>query len=157
VEENGRDAFMMDKKKTDFDEFIEEVQSQILEEEKAIYSEKVIEEYNNPKNVGRMIEPDAFGIIEGSCGDTMEFYLKISDDKIKEIMFMTDGCGATIACGSMLTTMVKGMGIDDVMGITKDDLINALDGLPKENLHCAALAVGALRKAIINYRKKEDK
>lgn len=148
---------MIDKRKSDFDKFIEEVQREIIEEEKAIYSEKVIEEYNNPKNVGRMNDPDAFGIIDGSCGDTMEFYLKIGDDKIKEIMFMTNGCGATIACGSMLTTMAKGKSIDHVMGITKDDLINTLDGLPEENLHCAALAVGALRKAIINYRKKNDK
>jgi len=148
---------MIDKKKSDFDKFIEEVQMEIIEEEKAIFSEKVIQEYNNPKNVGRMNDPDAFGLIDGSCGDTMEFYLKICDDKIKEIMFMTNGCGATIACGSMLTTMVKGKSIDAVIGITNDDLLNALDGLPEENLHCAALAIGTLRKAIIDYRKKNDK
>jgi nitrogen fixation NifU-like protein len=148
---------MTNKKKTHIDKFIEEVQREIIEEEKTIYSEKVIEEYNNPKNVRRMSDPDAFGIIDGSCGDTMEFYLKIGNDKIKEIMFMTNGCGATIACGSMLTTMVKGKSIDDVMGITKDDLLNALDGLPEENLHCAALAIGTLRKAILNYRKKDDR
>lgn len=142
------------KKKSDFDKFIEEIQNEIIEEEKAIYSEKVIMEANNPKNVGRMTDPDAFGILDGSCGDTMEFYLKINDDKISDINFMTNGCGATIACGSMLTTMVKGKSIEHAISITKDDLITILDGLPKENLHCAALAVGALRKAIRNYRKK---
>lgn len=157
MEGSGRDAIMIDKKKSDFDKFIEELQSQIIEEEKAIYSEKVIEEYNNPKNVGRMSDPDAFGIIYGSCGDTMEFYLKISNNKINDIMFMTDGCGATIACGSMLTTMAKGKSIDEAIGITKGDLITVLNGLPEENLHCAALAVGTLRKAIRDYRKKDDK
>ena len=148
---------MKDKKKDDFDRFIEEVQSQIIEEEKAIYSKKVIKEYNNPKNAGRMPHPDAFGIVNGSCGDTMEMYLKIQDEKVSEITFMTDGCGATIACGSMLTSMVKGKSIADTMGITKDDLINALDGLPKDNLHCAALAVGTLRKALRAYHLKKGK
>ena len=87
----------------------------------------------------------------------MEMYLKIQDEKVSEITFMTDGCGATIACGSMLTSMVKGKSIADTMGITKDDLINALDGLPKDNLHCAALAVGTLRKALRAYHLKKGK
>jgi nitrogen fixation NifU-like protein len=146
----------MEKKKTDLDRFIDEVQKEINEEERDIYSEKVIEEANNPKNVGRMTDCDAAGILDGSCGDTIEIYMKIKNNKIIDTSFMTNGCGATIACGSMLTTMVKGKEIDKVMNITKDDLINALDGLPEENLHCAALAVGSLRKAIMNYRKKRD-
>lgn len=148
---------MKEKKKTDFDKFIKGIQQEIIDEEKAIYSEKVIEEYNNPKNAGQMPVPDAFGIVKGPCGDTMEIYLKIDNGQIKEVMFMTDGCGTTIACGSMLTTMVKGKGIDDVMGITNDDLLNALDGLPEESLHCAALAVGTLRKALNSYHIKENK
>ena len=147
---------MKEKKKTDFDKFIREVQQEIIDEEKAIYSEKVIEEYNNPKNAGQMPAPDAFGVVKGSCGDTMEIYLKIDNDQIQEVMFMTDGCGTTIACGSMLTTMVKGKGIDAAMSITKDDLLNALDGLPEENLHCAALAIGTLRKAINSLHVKKD-
>lgn len=147
---------MMEKKKTDLDRFIDEVQKEIMEEEREIYSEKVIEEANNPKNVGRLADCSAVGILKGSCGDTIEVYMMIKNGNITDISFMTDGCGATIACGSMLTTMVKGKGIDDVMDITKDDLINALDGLPEENLHCAALAIGSLRKAIMNYRKKRD-
>jgi nitrogen fixation NifU-like protein len=71
-------------------------------------------------------------------------------------MFMTDGCGATIACGSMITTMVKGIGIEDVMDIADEDLIKALEGLPDENLHCAALAVGTLHKALRGYLKGEN-
>lgn len=156
MEKNERDVDMKEKNKTDFDKFIEKTQQEIIEEEKAIYSKKVIEENNNPKNVGRMSKSDTFGIVDGSCGDTMEIYLKISNAQIKDVMFMTNGCGATIACGSMLTTMVKGKNIDDAINITKEDLINALEGLPEENLHCAALAVGTLGKAIRNYREKES-
>ena len=145
---------MKQKKKTDFDKFIEGVQQEIIEEERAIYSEKVIEEANNPKNVGRMTDCDACGVLDGSCGDTIEIYMKVRNDKIADISFMTDGCGATIACSSMITEMVKGKSTDDAMEVTKDDLIDALGGLPEENLHCAALAVGSLKKAILNYRKK---
>lgn len=145
---------MMEKKKTDFDKFIEDIQREIIEEERAIYSEKTIEEANNPKNVGRMADCDAAGILDGSCGDTIEIYLKVRNNAITDISFMTDGCGATIACSSMLTEMVKGKSIDHAMEVTKDDLIDALGGLPADNLHCAALAVGSLKKAIMNYRKK---
>ena len=145
---------MKDNKKTDFDKFIEGIQQEIIEEEKAIYSEKVIEEANNPKNVGRMTDCDAVGVLEGSCGDTIEIYMKVKNDKIKDISFMTDGCGATIACGSMITEMVKGKSTNDAMEITKDDLLDVLGGLPKENLHCAVLAIGSLKKAILNYREK---
>lgn len=145
---------MKENKKTDFDKFIEGIQQDIIEEEKAIYSEKVIEEANNPKNVGRMTDCDAVGVLEGSCGDTIEIYMKVKNDKIKDISFMTDGCGATIACGSMITEMVKGKSTNDAMEITKDDLLDVLGGLPKENLHCAVLAIGSLKKAILNYREK---
>jgi nitrogen fixation NifU-like protein len=113
-----------------------------------IFSERVIEEYNNPKNIGKMEQPDAFATITGWCGDTMEIYLKMDHDIIEDILFMTDGCGATIACGSMLTSMVKGKSIDKVEIITKDDLITALEGLPEENLYCAHLAIIKLENAL---------
>ena len=157
MEESGGDVDMNERKNKDFDEFIEGLQQDIIEEEKAIYSKKVIDEYNNPKNAGRMKDPDTHGIISGPCGDTMEIYLKISDDRIVGAMFMTDGCGATIACGSMITTMVMGKDINDIMGLTNKDLINALDGLPEENLHCAALAVNTLHKAIDRYEEMENR
>jgi nitrogen fixation NifU-like protein len=146
----------MEKKKTDLDKFIEETQREIIEDERAIYSKKTLAEAHNPKNVGRMTDCDAAGILDGSCGDTIEIYLKVRSDLITDISFMTDGCGATIACGSMLTEMVKGKSTDFAFEVTKDDLIEALGGLPTENLHCAALAVGSLKKAILNYRKKRN-
>ena len=142
---------MKTEKDEKFDRFIEQIQEDIMAEERAIYSERVLAEFNNPQNVGRMDNPDAFGIMDGSCGDTMELYLKIKNDVIQDITFMTDGCGATIACGSKITQMVKGRRVAEVEALIKDDLIDALDGLPKEHIHCAALAVGTLRKALKNY------
>ena len=134
-----------------FDRMVEEIQRQIIEDERATYSQKVIEEYYNPKNLGRMSDPDAVGIVHGWCGDTMEIYLRMNGSRIEEATFMTDGCGPTVACGSKLTTMVHGMSLDEACQIEQDDLVAALDGLPEESLHCAELAVNTLRKAINHY------
>lgn len=134
--------------KSDFDKMIDKIQNEIYEQERMIFSERVIKEYNNPKNIGKMAQPDAFATLTGSCGDTMEIYLKMDHDIIEDISFMTDGCGATIACGSMLTSMVKGKSVEEAKAITDDDLITALQGLPEENLHCAHLAVITLEKAL---------
>jgi len=137
-------------KESAFDRMVEEIQRQIIEDERATYSQKVIEEYYNPKNLGRMNDSDAVGIVQGWCGDTMEIYLKMNGSRVEEAMFMTDGCGPTVACGSKLTTMVHGMSLDEARQIEQDDLVAALDGLPEESLHCAELAVGTLREAIAN-------
>jgi nitrogen fixation NifU-like protein len=131
---------------------VEEIQRRIIEDERATYSQKVIEEYYNPKNLGRMSAPDAVGIVHGLCGDTMEIYLRINSSRIEEATFMTDGCGPTVACGSKLTTMVRGMSLDQASEITPENLIAALDDLPEESLHCAELAVSTLQEAIANGR-----
>jgi nitrogen fixation NifU-like protein len=135
-------------KRSDFDNMVEMLQRNVNEQERMIFSEKVIQEYNSPKNIGKMAQPDAFAILTGWCGDTMEIYLKMEHEIVADITFMTDGCGATIACGSMLTSMVKGKSIDEAEAITEDDLIAALEGLPEENLHCAYLAIITLRDAL---------
>jgi len=161
VEDGGEGAekitgggFVSEEDKSNFDKQMEIIQSMILEAVRARYSEKVIDEANNPNNVGRMNEPDGCGIITGPCGDTMEFYLKVKEGTIDDISFMTDGCGPTIACGSVTTSRVKGKVVDDARTFTDRDLIDALDGLPEENLHCAKLAIDALREAIKNIGKK---
>jgi nitrogen fixation NifU-like protein len=135
-------------KKSDFDNVVEKLQRNVNEQERMIFSEKVIEEYNSPKNIGKMVQPDAFAILTGWCGDTMEIYLKMEHEIVADITFMTDGCSSTIACGSMLTSMVKGKSLDEAEAITEDDLIAALEGLPEENLHCAHLAIITLRDAL---------
>lgn len=138
--------------RSDIDRVVEEIQRWIIERERALYSEKVIEEYHHPKNLGRMSEPDAIGIVQGWCGDTMEIYLRINDRRIVEATFMTDGCGPTIACGSKLSTMIQGMSLDEAGALAKDALLTALDGLPEGSVHCAELAVNTLQEAIANYR-----
>lgn len=135
---------------TDFDRMVVELQRQVIEQEQALYSARVIEEAHNPRNLGRMPEPDAYGIVHGWCGDTMETYLRLDGERIKEATFMTDGCGPSVACGNMITTMVRGMSLEEAGKITPENLIAALDGLPKESTHCAELAVSTLRDAIAN-------
>jgi nitrogen fixation NifU-like protein len=140
---------------TDFDRLVAELQQQIDEQERALYSAKVIEEAHNPKNLGRMAGSDAYGIVHGWCGDTMEVYLRLNGARIREATFMTDGCGPSVACGSMLTTMVREVSLEEAGEIKAEDLVAALDGLPEESLHCAELAVNTLHEAIAN-RSTED-
>ena len=139
---------------TDFDRFVDELQQQIIEQARAVYSDKVIEAFYNPRNLGRMPEPDACGIVHGWCGDAMEVYLRLNGERIEQASFMTDGCGPTVACGSTLTTMVRGMSLQEAVGITPEDLLEALDGLPEESVHCAELAVSTLREAIANRSRR---
>ncbi len=137
-----------DRKKSDLDKFVEEVQKEIDRKEAETYSKRVIEEYRNPKNIGRMEESDGAAKFKGPCGDTMEVYLKVKGGRIKYICFFTDGCGPSIACGSMLTQMARGRTLDGAADLSKEKLIEALGGLPDESLHCAELAVTTLRKAL---------
>lgn len=137
----------------DFLKLLEELQRKIEYEEEKTYSKIVIQEYRNPSNFGVLENPDALGEIKGSCGDTMKITLQIKNRKIKKALFWTDGCGATIACGSMLTKMTKDKTIDESADITSEKLTKALDGLPKEHLHCTKLAVDTLQRAIKNYNE----
>ena len=147
---------MQQQKTSDFDRMVEELQREIVEQEQALYSDKVIEEAHNPRNLGRMPEPDTHGLVHGWCGDTMEIYLRLNGERIEEATFMTDGCGATLACGSVLTQMVTGVSLEEASEIRPKDLLSALDGLPKENVHCAELAVSTLQNAIFNWRAARD-
>jgi nitrogen fixation NifU-like protein len=141
---------------TDFDRAMEELQQQVIEQARALYSAKVVEEFYNPKNLGRMREPDTHGLVHGWCGDTMEIYLRLDSERIKEAAFVTDGCGPTVACGSKLTTMIEGMSVAEASEIRPKDLLEALDGLPEENAHCAELAVSTLQNALLNWRVEKD-
>lgn len=147
---------MAEDSKSNFDKMMDIIQAELDAEAKAIFSKKVLDECKRPQNIGRMNNPDSVGIITGPCGDTMEFFLKVKNDIITDIQFMTDGCAPTVACGSMVTKMAKGKSFLEVSKITNNDLINALDGLPDENLHCAKLAVDTLQKAIINFKIEWD-
>jgi len=93
----------------ELEEFVEELQEQIRAEERMVYSKKAIEEYEKPKNLGMLKNADGEATIQGPCGDTMEIYLKIKEEKINQVSYMTYGCGVSVACGSMVTSIVKGM------------------------------------------------
>ena len=141
--------------KSDFDKMVENIQNELDAEAEAIFSKKALYECSHPVNLGRIKNPDAVGIITGPCGDTMDFFCKVEKNKLTEIKFMTNGCAPTIACGSMVSRMVIGKPLDEILKITYNDLINTLDGLPEENRHCAKLAVDTLQKAIRNYQIEE--
>ncbi len=133
------------------DEALFEIQKAIIEDARKIYSQKVIELFLNPKNVGVIENPDGFGTYTGPCGDTIDIYLKVKDGIIVECKFMTDGCGTTIAAGSMATILASEKEVREALAISENDIERELGGLPDESKHCALLAATALKNALLNY------
>ena len=122
------------------------------------YSKKVMEHFMNPKNVGKIENPDGYGKVGNPvCGDLMEIYIKVENDVIKDIKFKTFGCGSAIATSSMVTELAIGKTIDEAFKITRNDVANELDGLPPQKMHCSNLAADALHAAIEDYKKKKKK
>jgi len=129
----------------------DDLQKLILADARSVYSETVVQHAMNPKNLGMMQNADGFAREIGSCGDTMEIWIKVSSDTIDSATFMTDGCGPSIASGSMATEMATGKSIAEARKITQADVLNALGGLPEESQHCALLAANTLKAAIKDY------
>ena len=122
------------------------------------YSEKVMEHFRNPRNVGEIDNPDGIGHVGNPvCGDIMEFYIKVKDNTIVEAKFKTFGCGAAIATSSMVTELVKGKTVEEALKISNRAVAEALGGLPPIKLHCSVLAEEALRSAIKDYLEKKKK
>lgn len=115
------------------------------------YSEKLIDHFKNPRNQGRIEDADAVGE-EGNpvCGDVMKIYLQVQDDRIQDIKFETMGCAAAIAVSSVMTEMVKGKSLQEAKNITKEEIVEALGGLPETKVHCSMLGIDALKGAINN-------
>jgi nitrogen fixation NifU-like protein len=132
-------------------EAFDELQELVMSDARKIYSEAVIDHAMNPRNLGEMKEADGFARITGSCGDTMEIWIKVNADTIVKTSFMTDGCGTSIASGSMVTEMAKGKSIIEAQRTTQGDVLDALGGLPQESEHCALLAANTLKTAIRDY------
>jgi len=119
------------------------------------YSEKVMEHFKNPRNVGEIENPDGIGHVGNPvCGDIMELYIKVNNGIIVDAKFKTFGCGAAIATSSMVTEMVKGKSIEEALKISNKTVAEALDGLPAVKMHCSVLAEEALKSAIEDYRNK---
>jgi len=120
-----------------------------------MYSEKVMEHFQNPRNVGEIEDADGVGEIGNPvCGDIMKLYIKVKDNRITEAKFKTFGCGAAIATSSMVTELVKGKTLEEAEKISRDTVAEALGGLPPVKLHCSNLAADALQKAIEDYRNR---
>lgn len=119
------------------------------------YSEKVMEHFQNPRNVGEIKDADGIGEVGNPvCGDMMTFYIKVKDNKLEDVKFKTFGCGAAIAVSSMVSELAKGKTIDEALKITNASVAQELGGLPPNKMHCSNLGADALHKAIENYKKK---
>ena len=123
-----------------------------------MYSKTVLDHFRNPRNVGVIQDPDGVGEIGNPlCGDIMTIYLKVSNEHIEDIKFQTFGCGAAIAVSSMLTEIAKGKSLADAKKLTNKNIADALEGLPKQKLHCSNLGADALHMAIKDYEEKSTR
>ncbi|MCW4038588.1 MAG: Fe-S cluster assembly scaffold protein NifU [Candidatus Bathyarchaeota archaeon] len=122
-----------------------------------MYSEKVMDHFRNPRNMGEIPDADGMGTVGNPvCGDMMNIYIKVEDNRIVDIKFKTFGCGAAIATSSMVTELAKGKTLDEAMKLTRSDVADSLDGLPPVKMHCSNLAADGLHEAIKDYRKKRE-
>jgi nitrogen fixation NifU-like protein len=122
-----------------------------------MYNETVLQHYRNPKNVGEIKNADGIGIyMSDFCGDITKFWIKVEEEKIVDVKYKTQGCAASVACGSVLTELVKNKTIKEALRITKDDILTALNGLPQQKIHCSVLADDALKDAIRDYFSKNN-
>ncbi len=121
-----------------------------------MYSEKVMDHFANPRNVGEIPDADGIGKVGNpQCGDVMWLYIKVKDDIITDIKFKTFGCGAAIATSSMITELARGKTLEEAKKISRQDVATSLDGLPPQKMHCSNLASDALREAIKDYEAKK--
>lgn len=121
------------------------------------YSEKVMDHFRNPRNVGQMEDADGIGEVgNAKCGDIMRMYIKVKDNIITDVKFMTFGCGSAIATSSIATEMIKGQPIDKALELSNKAVVEALDGLPPHKIHCSVLAEEAIKASINDYLSKHN-
>ncbi len=120
------------------------------------YSEKVMEHFSNPRNIGEINDPDGLGEVGNPvCGDMMKFTIKVKDNRIEDVKYLTFGCGAAIAVSSMVSEMAKGKTLEEALKITNKQVAEELGGLPGNKMHCSNLGADALHKAIEDYMEKQ--
>ena len=148
----------MDKDK-DFDEFAKGLQEQIFSEVKNTYGVKILERWKNPRFKGVMENPDGHARLTGTCGDTMEIFLRFRNDRVEEALYLTDGCGSSNVCGSFAVELAHGKDPDDLIEVTGEAIIETIGGLPEAEKHCAFLAAATLQAALNDYmiRQREKK
>ena len=129
----------------------DDLEQLVMADMRRIYTETTIDHAMNPRNVGRIDDADGFGSVIGSCGDTMEIWLKIRNGTVARATFLTDGCGTSIAAGSMVTELAKGKAVTEALRVNEQDVLDALGGLPEESMHCALLAANTLKETVKDY------
>ena len=136
-------------KENDLEIFARELQAEIMEKIRKQYSEVVIEHWQNPRNFRKIQNPDGYAKVTGPCGDTMEMFVKMRNEKISECGFQTDGCASSIVCGSVATELVQNLPLTQVSGVIRaDEILKILGGLPESDVHCAQLAAETMRRAL---------
>jgi nitrogen fixation NifU-like protein len=127
---------------------LESIQKRVFGELRDVYSETTVEHVLRPRNAGSLPNPDGFASLHSACGEGMEIWLKVRDNRIEDVSFWTDGCAATIACGSMAGELAKGKTVPHALAISARQIADALDNLPEGNFHCAQLASDTLKAAV---------
>ena len=129
----------------------DDLEQLVMADMRRIYTETTIDHAMNPRNMGRIDNADGFASVTGSCGDTMEIWLKIRNGTVARATFLTDGCGTSIAAGSMVTELAKGKAVTEALRVNEQDVLDALGGLPEESMHCALLAANTLKETVKDY------
>jgi len=144
-------------KNEELERFARELQEQILEQARARYSEAVIDHWQNPRNFKRIENPDGYAKVKGSCGDTMEMFLKVKGGQVTGCGFQTDGCASSIVCGSVATELAGGRSIAQALAaVSADAIFNELGGLPEADVHCTQLAAETMRLALSDCLSKKQ-
>jgi len=140
---------------SDLDEAVDAIQAQIIKKALRKYSAPVVEHWMRPRNQYAMDNPAGQARVKGPCNDTIEIFIKVTDGRIIDASFLTDGCMTSIASGSMAVELATGKSVPEARAVSQDVILDALGGLPEENLHCALLASNALRAAVDDYLLSE--
>lgn len=143
---------MSKEKNEEVEKFARELQDQILKEIRKNYSETVIKHWQKPRNFKALDIPDGYAKVKGTCGDSMEMFLRMKDERIAECTFQTDGCGTTIVCASVATELATNKSFTEALAlVSADAILKILEGLPEAEVHCAQLAAETLRRALADY------
>ena len=129
----------------------DDLEQLVMADMRQTYTETTIDHAMNPRNVGSMAEADGFGSVTGPCGDTMEIWIKVRNDTVAQATFWTDGCGTSIACGSVVTETVTGRPVVEALKVSQQRILDALGGLPDDSVHCALLAANTMKSAVRDY------
>jgi nitrogen fixation NifU-like protein len=145
---------MTDPSPPDLNEFVQKMQQIMIEDATRVYGERVVALWLKPRNRMALDNPDGHACFTGPCGDTMEIFVRIEEDRVEQATFLTDGCGPTLAAGSTVTDIARGQRVPDAQDIDEKAVLDALGGLPEESRHCAKLAADVLRMALEDYKNR---